>query len=166
MIVRAWALALQRVPAANSVWAGDRILRLKNCDIGVGVAVDGGIITPVLRRVEERSLGEIAAEMQLLVGQARARRLAAGDHAAATAISNLGMYGVREFQAIIDPPGSTMLAIGACRPCNVVRNRQSVVADMMTVTLSCDHRVMDGALGAELLSSFRQLVENPFAIVV
>jgi pyruvate dehydrogenase E2 component (dihydrolipoamide acetyltransferase) len=167
-IIRAFALALQRVPAANAVWAGDRILRFKHSDIGVAVALDGGLITPVIRAAETKSVSSIAAEMKDLAARAREKKLKPEQYqGGAAAISNLGMHGVREFAAIINPPHATILAIGAARRQAVEREDGSVTfASMLTATLSCDHRVVDGALGAELLAAFRGYVERPVTALV
>jgi pyruvate dehydrogenase E2 component (dihydrolipoamide acetyltransferase) len=162
-IIKAWAAALQRISAANAVWAGDRILRFKSSDIGVAVALDGGLITPVIRNAETKSLTAISSEIRDLAERARAKKLKANEYqGGASAISNLGMYGVREFAAIINPPHATILAVGASRRAPVEAADGSVkFVSMMTVTVSCDHRVVDGALGAELLAAFKSFVEAP-----
>jgi pyruvate dehydrogenase E2 component (dihydrolipoamide acetyltransferase) len=167
-IIKAWAAALQRVPAANAVWAGDRILQFRNSDIGVAVALDGGLITPVVRNAEAKSLTAISAEMRDLVDRARAKKLRPNEYqGGASAISNLGMYGVREFSAIINPPHATILAVGATRRAPIEAEDGSVkFISQMTVTLSCDHRVVDGALGAELLAAFKKFVEVPVTALV
>jgi pyruvate dehydrogenase E2 component (dihydrolipoamide acetyltransferase) len=167
-VIRALALALQRVPAANAVWAADRILRFKHSDIGVAVALDGGLITPVLRQAETKSLSAISVEMKDLAARARDKKLKPGDYqGGASAISNLGMHGVREFTAIINPPHATILAVGAARRQAVEKDDGSVAfAGMMTLTLSCDHRVLDGALGAELLAAIKTLIEMPVSLLV
>jgi pyruvate dehydrogenase E2 component (dihydrolipoamide acetyltransferase) len=168
LVIKAWAGALQRVPAANAVWAEDRILRFKHADIGVAVAIDGGLITPVIRQAEMKTLSAISAEMKELAARARAKKLTPGEYlGGASAISNLGMYGVREFSAIINPPQSTILAVGAARRQAVEGENGAVAfASVMSVTLSCDHRVVDGALGAELLAAFKGLVEKPVSMLV
>ena len=151
-VIKALALALQRVPAANAVWAGDRILRFKHSDVGVAVAIDGGLLTPVIRNAEQKSLSAISNEMRDLAGRARDKKLKPAEYqGGATAISNLGMYGVREFSAIINPPHATILAVGAAqrRPVEAADGSVKFVSQM-TVTLSCDHRVVDGALGARV----------------
>ena len=167
-IIRALALALQRVPAANAVWAGDRILRFKHSDIGVAVALESGLITPIIRNAEAKSVSVISAEMRHLASRARDKKLKPADYqGGAAAISNLGMYGVREFAAIINPPQATILAVGAARRQAVERaDRSAAFASMMSVTLSCDHRVVDGALGAELLAAFKNLIEVPVSMLV
>jgi pyruvate dehydrogenase E2 component (dihydrolipoamide acetyltransferase) len=163
LVIKAWAAALQRVPAANAVWAGDRILRLKHSDVGVAVAIDGGLYTPIIRNAETKSLSAISAEMKELAERARARRLKPQEYqGGSSVVSNLGMHGIREFAAIINPPHATVLAVGAVRRQPVEKAGGAVAfAGVMTVTLSCDHRVVDGALGAELLAAFRGFVENP-----
>src|SRR5215813_7721190 len=168
LIIKAWGVALQRVPEANAAWAYDRILRFRHSDIGVAVAIDGGLITPIIRQAEAKSLSAISAEVRELAERARSRRLKPHEYqGGSSAISNLGMYGVREFAAIINPPHATILAIGAARRQAVETADGGVAfASMMTVTLSCDHRVVDGALGAELLAGFKGLVETPVTMLV
>ena len=168
LIIKAWAAALQRVSAANAVWAEDRILRFAHSDIAVAVALDGGLITPVIRQAELKSLGAISAEMRDLAERARARHLQPHEYqGGASAISNLGMFGVREFAAIINPPHATILAVGAARRQAVEKADGGVgFASVMTVTLSCDHRVVDGALGAELLAAFRAFAEQPVTALI
>jgi len=167
-IIKAWAAALQRIPAANSVWAEDRILRFTHSDIGIAVAIDGGLITPVIRNTELKSLTAISAEMRDLADRARIRKLKPNEYqGGSSAISNLGMYGVREFSAIINPPHATILAVGATRRAPVEAEDGAVkFISQMTVTLSCDHRVVDGALGAELLAAFKAFVEKPVTALV
>jgi len=168
LLIKAWAAALKRVPDANAVWAGDRILRFRYCDIGVAVAIEGGLLAPVIRRAESKSLSVISNEMKDLTARARARKLDPAEYqGGSSTISTLGMYGVREFAAIINPPQATMLAIGAARRQAVERADGAVAfANMMSVTLSCDHRVIDGAVGAQLLAAFRSTVEQPVAMLV
>jgi pyruvate dehydrogenase E2 component (dihydrolipoamide acetyltransferase) len=167
-IIKSWAAALQRVPAANAVWADDRILRFKRSDVAVAVAIEGGLITPVLREAESKRLSVISAEMKDLAARARDRKLKPDEYqGGSSAISNLGMYGVREFSAIINPPHATILAVGGARRQAVETKDGGVAfASLMTVTLSCDHRVVDGALGAELLAAFRDIVEKPVSALV
>ena len=167
-IIRALALALQRVPAANAVWAGDRILRFKHADIGVAVALDDGLVAPVLRAADTKSLSAISVEMKDLSARARDKKLAPADYqGGSSAISNLGMYGVHEFSAIINPPHATILAVGAARRQAVEREDGGVAfASVLSVTLSCDHRVIDGALGAKLLAAFKAFVEMPVGMLV
>jgi pyruvate dehydrogenase E2 component (dihydrolipoamide acetyltransferase) len=168
LIIKAWGVALQRVPEANAAWADDRILRFHHSDIGIAVAIDGGLITPIIRQAEAKSVTAISAEMRELAERARSRRLKPHEYqGGSSAISNLGMYGVREFAAIINPPHATILAIGAARRQAVETADGGVAfASMMTVTLSCDHRVVDGALGAEVLAAFKGLVETPVTMLV
>ncbi len=167
-VIKALALALQRVPAANSIWAEDAILRFKHSDVGVAVAIEGGLFTPVIRNAETKSLSTISAEMKDLAARARDRKLLPHEYqGGAASISNLGMYGVREFAAIINPPQSTMLAVGAGQRRPVEAPNGGVAfATLMTVTLSCDHRVVDGALGAQLLAAFKSAIENPIELFV
>jgi pyruvate dehydrogenase E2 component (dihydrolipoamide acetyltransferase) len=167
-IIRALALALRRVPAANAAWAGDRILRFKHADIGVAVALDGGLITPIVRSAETKSVSAISAEMKGLSARARDKKLKPADYqGGSAAISNLGMYGVREFSAIINPPHATILAVGAARRQAVEKPDGGVAfASVLAVTLSCDHRVLDGAVGAELLAAFKSFIEQPVAMLV
>ena len=167
-IIKAWAAALQRIAAANAVWAGDRILRFQHSDIGVAVALEGGLITPVVRNAEAKSLTAISAEMRDLAERARHKKLRPNEYqGGSSAISNLGMYGVREFSAIINPPHATILAVGATRRAPVEADDGSVkFISQLTVTLSCDHRVVDGALGAELLAAFKNFIEKPVTALV
>ncbi|MEA2980838.1 MAG: hypothetical protein QOF09_2661 [Alphaproteobacteria bacterium] len=167
-VIKALALALQRVPAANAVWAGDRILRFKHSDVGVAVAIDGGLLTPVIRNADGKSLSAISNEMRDLAARAKEKKLKPAEYqGGSSAISNLGMYGVREFSAIINPPHATILAVGASQRRPIEAEDGSVeFVSQMTVTLSCDHRVVDGALGAELLAAFKALVESPVRMLV
>jgi len=167
-VIKAWAAALQRVPAANAVWAEDRILRFRRSDIGIAVAVEGGLITPLMRSADTKTLSVISQEMKGLSARARAKKLKPDEYqGGSSAISNLGMYGVREFSAIINPPHSTILAVGAARRQAIETEAGGVAfASVMSVTLSCDHRVVDGALGAELLAAFRGCVEQPVTMLV
>jgi len=167
-VIKAWAAALQRVPAANAVWAEDRILRFRRSDIGIAVAVEGGLITPLMRSADTKTLSAISQEMKELSARARAKKLKPDEYqGGSSAISNLGMYGVREFSAIINPPHSTILAVGAARRQAIETEAGGVAfASVMSVTLSCDHRVVDGALGAELLAAFRGCVEQPVTMLV
>ena len=167
-VIKALALALMRVPAANAVWAEDRILRFHGADIGVAVALEGGLITPVIRTANAKSLMVISNEMKDLAARARARKLKPEDYqGGVSSVSNLGMHGIREFAAIINPPQSTILAVGAAarRPVEAEDGGIRFVSQM-TVTLSCDHRVVDGALGAELLAAFRHGIEHPVGLMV
>jgi pyruvate dehydrogenase E2 component (dihydrolipoamide acetyltransferase) len=168
IVIKAWAAALQRVPAANAAWANDRILQFKHSDVAVAVAIDGGLITPIVRMAEAKTLSAISNEMRELSERARTRRLKPEDYqGGSSAISNLGMHGVREFAAIINPPHATILAIGAARRQAVETADGGVAfASVMSVTLSCDHRAIDGALGAQLLAAFKDFVERPVTALV
>ncbi len=167
-IIKAWGAALQRIPQANAVWAGDRILRFRSSDIGVAVALDDGLVTPLIRNAEAKSLTAISAEMRDLAGRARNKKLKPTEYqGGASAISNLGMYGVRDFAAIINPPHATILAVGAARRVPVETADGGVrFVSQMAATLSCDHRVVDGAVGARLLAAFKALIENPVATLI
>jgi pyruvate dehydrogenase E2 component (dihydrolipoamide acetyltransferase) len=167
-VIKALALALQRIPAANAVWAEDRILRFKQSDIGIAVAIEGGLVAPVMRGVEGKRLSAISNEMRELAARARDKKLKAQElQGGASSVSNLGMYGVREFSAVINPPQSTILAVGAIRRVPVENEDGSVrFTSQMTVTLSCDHRVVDGALGAELLAAVKGHLERPVTMLV
>jgi pyruvate dehydrogenase E2 component (dihydrolipoamide acetyltransferase) len=168
LLIKAWAAALQRVPAANAVWAQDRILRLQHSDIAVAVALEAGLIAPVIRQAELKTLSAVSNEMKELVARARAKKLNPSEYeGGSSTISNLGMYGVREFAAIINPPQATILAVGAARR-QAVESEDGGVAftSVLSVTLSCDHRVVDGALGAELIAAFRELVARPVTMLV
>jgi len=167
-IIKAWAAALMRLPAANAVWAEDRILRFAHADIGVTVALDGGLVTPVVRNADTKPLTAVSAEMRDLADRARNKKLKLNEYqGGVSAISNLGMYGVREFAAIINPPHATILAVGAARRAPVETADGGVkFVSQMSATLSCDHRVIDGALGAELLAAFKALIEQPVTFLV
>jgi pyruvate dehydrogenase E2 component (dihydrolipoamide acetyltransferase) len=161
-VVKAWAVALQRVPAANATWAVDSILYHKRSDVAVAVAVPGGLFTPVVKAADSKSLRQISEEVKDLATRARGKRLAPQEYqGGATAISNLGMYGIREFAAVINPPHGTILAVGAGEERVYAEKGQVKTGNFMTVTLSCDHRAVDGALGAEVLGVFKGLIENP-----
>ena len=166
-IIKAMAVALQKVPAANVTFTDDGILQHRSSDVGVAVSVEGGLFTPVLRNAETKSLSAISTEMKSLSAKARARKLQSHEYQGGTAaISNLGMFGVEQFTAIINPPHATILAVGAAVERFIPLNRQPVLATQITVTLSCDHRAVDGAVGAELLASFKALVEDPALMLV
>jgi pyruvate dehydrogenase E2 component (dihydrolipoamide acetyltransferase) len=165
-VIKAMALALMRVPDANVTWTEGGMLKHKSADIGVAVAIPGGLITPVIRKAETKSLTTISREMKDFAARARARRLKPEEYqGGSTAISNLGMYGIEEFAAVINPPHATILAVGAGEQRPVVRDGKIVIATQMTVTLSTDHRAVDGALGAELLGAFRTLIESPMLML-
>jgi len=167
-VIKAWAATLRRVPAANAIWAEDRILRFQHSDIGVAVALEGGLITPIIRSADTKTLSAISREMKEVSARARERKLKPEEYqGGASTISNLGMYGVREFSAIINPPQSTILAVGAARRQAIETGAGGVAfASLMSVTLSCDHRVVDGALGAQLLAAFKRCVEQPVTMLV
>ncbi len=167
MVIKALAKALIAVPAANATWTSEAMLLHKNADIGVAVSIPGGLITPVVRRADEKPLSVIANEMKDLAGRARERKLMPEEYqGGSSAVSNLGMYGIREFAAVINPPQATILAVGAGVERPVVRDGALAKATIMTVTLSTDHRAVDGALGAELLAAFKTYIENPMAMLV
>jgi len=167
MIIKALALALQAVPEANVSWTEEAMVRHRHADVGVAVSIPGGLITPIVRRAEEKSLSAISNEMKDLAARARNRKLKPEEYqGGTTAVSNLGMFGVKDFAAVINPPHATILAVGAGEPRAVVKDGAVKVATVMSVTLSTDHRAVDGALGAELLAAFRKLVENPLAMLV
>ena len=166
-VIKALALALQRVPDANVTWTEGAMLRHKHSDIGVAVSIPGGLITPVVRQAEQKSLSVISNEMKDFAARARARKLAPHEYQGGTsAVSNLGMYGIKEFYAIINPPHATILSVGAGEERAIVRNGKIEAAHMMTVGLATDHRAVDGALGAMLLGAFKTLIENPVMMVV
>ncbi|KWT66033.1 Dihydrolipoamide acetyltransferase component of pyruvate dehydrogenase complex [Hyphomicrobium sulfonivorans] len=166
-LIKALALALQHVPDANVTWTEEGMLRHKYSDIGVAVAVEGGLFTPVIRHAEMKSLSEISNEMRDLAERARKRRLAPHEYqGGTTSISNLGMYGIKNFDAVINPPHATILAVGAADRRPVVVGDSVEVATVMDVTLSCDHRAVDGAIGAELLRAFKAFVEDPVRMLV
>jgi pyruvate dehydrogenase E2 component (dihydrolipoamide acetyltransferase) len=165
-IIKAMALALQKVPAANVTWAGDAILRHRASDVGVAVAVEGGLFTPVIRNAEKKTLTAISTEMKDLAVRARERRLTPSEYqGGSAAISNLGMYGIEQFTAIINPPQATILAVGAAVERFIPVKGQPVLATQMACTLSCDHRAVDGAVGAELLQAFQGLIEEPLLML-
>ena len=166
-VIKALALALVRVPDANVTWTESGMLKHKRVDVGVAVSIPGGLITPVVRHADTKSLTAISAEMKDLAARARARRLKPDEYqGGATAVSNLGMYGIEEFAAVINPPHATILAVGAGEERAVVRDGRIVVANQMKLTLSTDHRAVDGALGAELIGAIKQYIESPTAMLV
>jgi pyruvate dehydrogenase E2 component (dihydrolipoamide acetyltransferase) len=166
-VIKALALALQRIPDANVSWTEAGLLKHKHSDIGVAVALPGGLITPIVRNAESKSLSTISNEMRDLAKRARDRKLKPHEYQGGTSsVSNLGMYGIKDFTAVINPPQSTILAVGTGEERAVVRNGKIEAATIMSVTLSCDHRAVDGALGAELIGAFKTLIENPVMMVV
>ncbi len=166
-VIKAMALALQKIPEANVSWTEAAMLRHKHSDIGVAVALPFGLITPIIRQAETKSLSAISSEMKDLAARAKGRKLKPNEYQGGTSsVSNLGMYGIKDFTAVINPPQSSILAVGTGEERAIVRNGQIVAASMMSVTLSCDHRAIDGALGAELITAFKKLIENPVMMVV
>jgi pyruvate dehydrogenase E2 component (dihydrolipoyllysine-residue acetyltransferase) len=166
-VIKALAVALQRVPSANVSWTESGMLRHKHSDVGVAVAMPGGLITPIIRKAEEKSLSVISSQMKDFAARARARKLKPEEYqGGTTAVSNLGMYGIKDFTAVINPPHATILAVGTGEERAIVSNGKVEVAQMMSVTLSCDHRAVDGALGAELIGAFKLLIENPVMMMV
>jgi pyruvate dehydrogenase E2 component (dihydrolipoamide acetyltransferase) len=166
-VIKALGLALQRVPDANVSWTESGMLKHKHSDIGVAVAMPGGLITPIIRSAETKSLSAISNQMKDFAARARARKLKPEEYQGGTSsVSNLGMYGIKDFTAVINPPHATILAVGTGEERAIVKNGKIEAAMMMSVTLSCDHRAVDGALGAELLVAFKTLIENPVMMVV
>src|SRR5829696_724505 len=168
MAIKALAMALMRVPDANVTWTEGAMLRHKHADVGVAVALPGnGLITPIIRAAETKTLSVIANQMKDFAARAKTRRLKPEEYqGGTTAVSNLGMFGIKEFTAVINPPHSTILAVGGGSQRAVVRKGELAVATVMSVTLSCDHRAVDGALGAQLIAAFKELVENPMGMLV
>jgi pyruvate dehydrogenase E2 component (dihydrolipoamide acetyltransferase) len=166
-VIKALALALQRVPDANVSWTDAGMLKHKHSDVGVAVAMPNGLITPIIRNAEAKSLSAISNEMKELAARARARKLKPHEYqGGTTSVSNLGMYGIKDFTAVINPPQSTILAVGTGEERAVVRNGKIEAAHIMSVTMSCDHRAVDGALGAVLIGAFKALIENPVMMLV
>jgi pyruvate dehydrogenase E2 component (dihydrolipoamide acetyltransferase) len=166
-VIKAMAIALQRIPDCNVSWTEAGMLKHKHSDIGVAVAMPGGLITPIIRHAETKSLSTISSEMKDFAARARARKLKPEEYqGGTTAISNLGMYGIKDFTAVINPPHATILAVGTSEERAVVRGGKIEAAHIMSVTLSCDHRAVDGALGAELIGAFKMLIENPVMMMV
>ena len=167
LIIKALALALRKVPDANASWAEDGIRRWKSVDISVAVAIPQGLITPIIHRADEKGLAQISGEMKDLAKRARDGKLKPEEFQGGTcSISNMGMYGIKQFDAVINPPQACILAIGSSEQRPVVKDGAVSVATMMTCTLSCDHRVVDGALGAQLLAAFKSLIEFPAAMLL
>ncbi len=167
LVIKAMALALRDVPDANVSWTESAMVRHRHADVGVAVSIPGGLITPIIRRAEEKTLSAISNEMKDLASRARNRKLKPEEYqGGTTAVSNLGMFGVKDFSAVINPPHATILAVGAGEERAVVRKGEIGIANVMSVTLSTDHRAVDGALGAELLSAFKRHVENPMGMLV
>ena len=165
-IIKACALALQEVPDANAVWAGDRILKLKPSDVAVAVAIEGGLFTPVLKDAQQKTLSALSTEMKDLANRAKTKKLAPHEYQGGSfAISNLGMFGIENFDAVINPPHGAILAVGAGIQTPVVENGEVVIRNVMSMTLSVDHRVIDGALGAQLLQAIVNHLENPMGML-
>ena len=166
-VIKAMAVALQKIPNCNVSWTEGGMVKHKHSDIGVAVAMPGGLITPIIRKAETKTLSTISSEMKDFAARARARKLKPEEYqGGTTAVSNLGMYGIKHFTAVINPPHATILAVGTSEERPVVRGGKIEIAHMMSVTLSCDHRAIDGALGAELIGAFKQLIENPVMMMV
>jgi len=166
-VIKAMAIALQRIPNCNVSWTEGGMVKHKHSDIGVAVAMPGGLITPIIRKAETKSLSMISGEMKDFAARARARKLKPEEYqGGTTAVSNLGMYGIKDFTAVINPPHATILAVGTSEERPVVHSGKIEIAHMMSVTLSCDHRAIDGALGAELIGAFKMLIENPVMMMV
>jgi pyruvate dehydrogenase E2 component (dihydrolipoamide acetyltransferase) len=166
-VIKALALALQRIPNANVSWTDGGMLKHKHSDVGVAVAMPGGLITPIIRKAETKPISVISAEMKDFAARARARKLKPEEYqGGTTAVSNLGMYGINHFTAVINPPHATILAVGTAEERAIVKHGKIEVAQIMSVTMSCDHRAVDGALGAELIGAFKLLIENPVMMVV
>ena len=167
LIIRATAAALKRHPACNAHWLGDSIRRFSRVHIGVAVAVEDGLITPIIRDADLKGVAHIGAEVRELAGRAREKRLQPDEYTGATfSISNLGMFGIHEFTAVINPPEAGILAVGGVEEVPVVEAGQVVIRNRMKVTMSCDHRVIDGALGAAFLATLKGMLEEPTAILV
>jgi pyruvate dehydrogenase E2 component (dihydrolipoamide acetyltransferase) len=167
MVIKALALALRDVPEANVSWTDEAMVKHKHADVGVAVSIPGGLITPIVRKAETKSLSQISNEMKDYGKRAKERKLKPEEYqGGTTAVSNMGMMGVKDFAAVVNPPHATILAVGAGEQRPVVRNGALAIAQMMTVTLSTDHRAVDGALGAELLAAFKGYIENPMGMLV
>ena len=166
-VIKALSLALRDVPAANATWTSKGMLRHKRIDIGVAVSVEGGLYTPVIRHADLKTLSELSNEMKDLAARARSKKLAPHEYQGGTSsISNLGMFGIKSFDAVINPPHATILAIGAGEERAVANHGKLEIANMVSCTLSCDHRVVDGALGANLLAAFKSYIEDPVRMLV
>ncbi|MDQ3291042.1 MAG: 2-oxo acid dehydrogenase subunit E2, partial [Bacteroidota bacterium] len=167
LVIKAAAAALRSHPAVNSSWLGDKIRFNKQINIGVAMAVEEGLLVPVVRQADQKSLSQIAGEVKDYSGKAKSKKLQPADWEGNTfTISNLGMFGIEEFTAIINPPDACIMAVGGIKQTPVVKNGQIVVGNVMKVTLSCDHRVVDGAVGSAFLQTFKKLLEDPIRILV
>jgi pyruvate dehydrogenase E2 component (dihydrolipoamide acetyltransferase) len=166
-IIKALALALIRVPDANVTWTSAAMLKHRRADIGVAVAIPGGLITPIVRAAESKTLSAISNEMKDLAARGKIRKLKPEEYeGGSAAVSNLGMLGVKNFSAIINPPQASILAVGAAERRVIVKDDAPAIATIMSVTLSTDHRAIDGALGAELLAAFKDLIEKPMGMLI
>jgi pyruvate dehydrogenase E2 component (dihydrolipoamide acetyltransferase) len=166
LLIKALALALMKIPDANVSWTEAGMLKHKHADVGVAVAIPGGLITPIVRHAEEKSMSVIANEMKDLIARARTRKLKPQEYqGGSSAISNLGMYGIKEFAAVINPPHATIVAVGAGEERPVAHKGKIEAATVMGATLSADHRAVDGAVGAELLDAFKKFIEKPIAML-
>jgi pyruvate dehydrogenase E2 component (dihydrolipoamide acetyltransferase) len=167
LIIKALALALRDVPTANVSWTETAMVQHRHADVGVAVSIPGGLITPIVRHADEKTLSVISNEMKDMAARARNKKLKPEEYqGGTTAVSNLGMFGIKDFAAVINPPHATILAVGAGEERAVVKNGEVKIATMMSVTLSTDHRAVDGALGAELLGAFKRHIENPMGMLV
>ncbi len=167
LVIKACAIALKQVPAANASWSDEGVKMYKTSDISVAVAIPNGLITPIIRRAEDKRLSEISSEMKSLAARAKDGKLKPEEYTGGGfSLSNLGMFGIKDFAAIINPPQGCILAVGAGDQRAVVKNGQLAVATVMSCTLSVDHRVVDGAIGAEFLSALKKLIENPLSMLV
>ncbi|MEQ8449816.1 MAG: pyruvate dehydrogenase complex dihydrolipoamide acetyltransferase [Nitratireductor sp.] len=167
MVIKAMALALKAVPEANVSWTDANMVKHSHADVGVAVSIPGGLITPIVKKAEQKTLSTISNEMKDLAARARTRKLKPEEYqGGTTAVSNLGMFGIKDFSAVINPPHATILAVGAGEQRAVVKDGALAVATIMSATLSTDHRAVDGALGAELLAAFKRFVEHPMSMLV
>ncbi|MDG4875092.1 pyruvate dehydrogenase complex dihydrolipoamide acetyltransferase [Mesorhizobium sp. WSM4935] len=167
LVIKAMAMALMAVPDANASWTENAMVKHKYADVGVAVSIPGGLITPIIRHADEKTLSTISNEMKDLASRARSRKLKPEEYqGGTTAVSNLGMFGIKDFAAVINPPHATILAVGAGEERAVVKKGEIKIATVMSVTLSTDHRAVDGALGAELLGAFKRMIENPMGMLV
>ena len=167
MVIKAVAMALRDIPAANASWSDEAIMQYNNVDVSVAVAIDGGLVTPIIRNADQKTLVQISNEMKSLAVRARENKLQPEEfQGGGFSISNLGMYGIKNFSAIINPPQSCILAVGAGEERAIVQGGEIVKANMVSITLSCDHRVVDGAVGAEFLAAFKSYVEEPILMFI
>ncbi len=166
-VIKASAVALKQVPAANASWSDDGVKMYKSADISVAVAIPGGLITPIIRNAEDKKMSDISNEMKGLAARAKDGKLKPEDYTGGSfSVSNLGMFGIKDFAAIINPPQGCILSVGAGEQRAVVKNGQLAIATIMSCTLSVDHRVVDGAIGAEFMAAFKKLIENPLSMLV